>query len=134
MSHELRDHGKNNINKDANVGEENERRVDQLIDIVDKHTRTERHLEQHSDIASLDQIKHTLEIQEDREAEISNLRNIIAHGKGSNTDDLDNVERNYEYTSKYLEDNANHMDSETLSNTIEKQENRRDQIENHLKR
>jgi len=35
-----------------NNQEKNERKLDNIINIVEKHTRTERHLEQYSDIST----------------------------------------------------------------------------------
>ena len=35
-----------------NKGLENERRIDHLVNLVERKTRTERHLEEHSDISS----------------------------------------------------------------------------------
>lgn len=108
--------------------EENARRIDQLIDLVELHTRTERHLEQHSDISTLDNLRHALKVQEEREEEIKNLRNIIAYGKHGNENEVENIMKNYIFTDRYLQHHADHMDGETLDCTVEKQEHRRDQL------
>jgi len=101
--------------------------------LVDKHTRTERHLEQHSDIASPEAVAHSEEVQKEREQEIDNLKNVIAHGKHVNVDDAANLKRNYEFTNSYLKENSNHMDEETLQGTKEKQENRKEHMNNMFK-
>jgi hypothetical protein len=133
MSHKEKDHGLNNFDKNKNVNAENELRINQLMNLVEKHTRTERHLEQHSDIASPESIKHSEEVQRQRESEIDNLKNVIVHGKHVNVDEVENLQRNYEFTSSYLEENADSLDSNTLRNTKEKQENREQQLKNILK-
>jgi hypothetical protein len=60
------------------------RRLDALESLVEAHTRTERHLEQHSDIASKEQIEHAKGIQKKREEQIDNLENILATGQHNN--------------------------------------------------
>ncbi|NLZ47826.1 MAG: hypothetical protein GX895_03395 [Clostridiales bacterium] len=109
--------------------EEQANRVDQLINLVEKHTRTERHLEQHSDISDPGNLENAEEVQRKREEEIDNLKNIIAYGD-NDTNEVENLKRNIEYTEGYLEHNKDHMDSETLENTIEKQRHRKEQLDN----
>mgnify|MGYP000907702226 CR=1 FL=1 len=103
-------------------------RVDQLINLVEKHTRTERHLEQHSDISDPGNLENAEQVQRKREEEIDNLKNIIAYGEHRN-DEVDNLKRNLEYTEGYLNHNKDHMDRETLQNTIEKQKHREEQLD-----
>lgn len=124
------DHQKN-MNKSKNLQLENERRIDNLIDVVEKHTRTERHLEQYEDsgITSPENIDHAKKVQSFRENEIDNLKNIITSGKHANGNQLENVKKRYEYTEGYLNHNADTMESDTLKNTIEKQEHRKEQID-----
>lgn len=103
-------------------------RVDQLINLVEKHTRTERHLEQHSDISDPESLESAEEIQRKREEGIDNLKNIIAYGEHEN-DEIENLKRNIKYTEGYLDHNKDHMDDETLENTIEKQKHRKEQLD-----
>ena len=117
-----------NTNKSENLGLENARRIDELVDLVEKHTRTERHLEQHSDISSAEQIEHSKEVQCEREHQISNLKNIIAYGQHESDNDLENLEKNYHYTQGYLSNSQDHMNEEDLERAIEKQEHRKDQM------
>lgn len=133
MSYKLNDHGTNNFDKNRDRDTQNELRINQLMNLVEKHTRTERHLEQHSDIASPEAVKHCEEIQKEREDEIENLKNVIVHGKHVNIDEYSNLQRNYEFTNNYLENNADHLDSKTIKNTKEKQKNREQQMNNILK-
>lgn len=111
-------------------GIENERRIDHLRNIVEKQTRTERHLEEHSNISkSQENIAHVKELQKERENEIQNLKDIIAHGDQNNNKQLENTEKRFQYTNGYLNHNADHMDKETLNNTKEKQEQRKEQMD-----
>jgi hypothetical protein len=130
MSKKPNDHDKNNFDKNKDCGKQDEKRIDQLINLVDKHTRTERHLEQHSDIATPEAIAHSKEVQKEREQEIDNLKNVIAHGKHVNVDEVANLQRNFEFTNSYIDANENRMDSETLERTKEKQENRAEHMNN----
>lgn len=109
---------------------ENERRVDHLVNIVERKTRTERHLEEHSDISSSpENIEHVKEIQKDREQEIDNLKNILSHGEGSREKHLENTEKRFVYTEGYLNHNAEHMDEEAFKNAKEKQRHRKEQLD-----
>jgi len=111
-------------------GIENEKRVDHLINLVEKKTRTERHLEEHSDIShSKENIEHAKKVNEEREHQIQNLKNILAYGENHNNDQKENTEKRLEYAEGYLKHNADHMDRETLKNTQEKQENRKRQLD-----
>ncbi|GEM_PF-1286422 len=107
----------------------NARRIEQLIDVVEKYTRTEKHLEENLAKSTLDDVKHTLKIQEERKAEIANLKNIIAYGIHEQVDENDNLLKNYTYANNYLDHNASRMDELTLESTKEKQEHRKNQME-----
>lgn len=56
----------NNNNREKK-GVENEGRINHLVNLIEKSTRTQRHLEEHSDISnSPENIQHAKEIQEER--------------------------------------------------------------------
>lgn len=119
----------NNRGKDNN-GLENERRVDHLVNLVEKKTRTERHLEEHSDISkSQENIEHAKEVNQKREQEITNIKNILAHGENANNKYQENTEKRFLYTEGYLNHNADHMDEVSFKNTKEKQEHRKEQLD-----
>lgn len=107
----------------------NERRIEELLNINNRYVRTERHLEQHSDIADPDSVKRSEEIQQERLKQMENLKNIIAYGKHEQEDQIENLKRNIEYTEGYLNHNADKMDEETLEKTLEKQEHRKEQLD-----
>ena len=108
----------------------NERRIEELLDLNNRYVRTQRHLEQNHSITNLDQLKHSFEIQKDREAKMENLKNIIAYGVHEQVSEVDNLKRNIEYTSHYLQHHSAHMDPETVQHTTEKQEHRKEQLRN----
>ncbi|MDF2537600.1 MAG: hypothetical protein K0S76_621 [Herbinix sp.] len=109
---------------------ENERRIDHLVNIVEKQTRTERHLEQHADISSSpENLEHARELQEERQQEIENLKNKIAYGDNYSNNYKDNTEKRLIYTEGYLNHNADHMDEKTFRNAKEKQEHRKEQLD-----
>ncbi|MDF2943499.1 MAG: hypothetical protein K0S01_2357 [Herbinix sp.] len=114
-------------------GLETERRIDHLENLVEKKTRTERHLEQHTDISSSPKnIEHAKQIQKERQWEIDHLKDKIANGDNSSNDYKENTEKRFLYTEGYLNHNADHMDKQTFNNAMEKQEHRKDQL-NSLK-
>lgn len=123
---------KNEETKAADSTEElkqtNERRIEELLRINNRYVRTERHLEENSDIASLDQLKHSFEIQGEREARMENLKNIIAHGVHEQVDEVENLKQSIEYTDHYLQHHSGHMNPELLQCTTEKQEHRKEQL------
>lgn len=133
MSKKANDHDINNFSKPKDVEEQNEKRLDQLVNLVEKHTRTERHLEQHSDIASPEAVIHSLEIQKEREDEIDNLKKIITQRKHEKVDEVENLMRNYQYTDNYLDNNADRMDDKTFKKAVDKQENRSEHFNNLYK-
>lgn len=111
---------------------ENERRVENLINLVENKTRTDRHLEQHSDIGDPNRLDHAREIQHVREEQIEDLKRTIAYGdnpKNDTQDQLNNLRENYTYSEGYLNENSDHMNKQDLQNLKEKQQNRKEQID-----
>lgn len=109
----------------------NERRIEELLNINNRYVRTQRHLEENHSIASLDQLKHSFDIQNEREDRMENLKNIIAYDKHENGDEHKALEKRIEYTDHYLQHNSANMDSSSLQNTNIKQEHRREQLNNY---
>lgn len=122
-----RDNGRDDRAERCN---ENERRVEHLVNLVEAHTRTERHLEEHSDIAkSPENIEHAKKVNKEREHEIQNLKNILSKGESSNNNQKENTEKRLRYAEGYMKHNADRMSAETLKNTKEKQEHRKEQLD-----
>ena len=107
----------------------NEHRIEELLNINNRYVRTQRHLEQYSDISDPENLRHASEIQEERENRMENLKDIIAYGKHEEVDEVENLERNLEYTDGYLEHNASRMDEFSLNKSMEKQAHRKEQLE-----
>lgn len=107
---------------------EETKRIEELENLVEKHTRTERHLEQHSDIASSKRVHEAKEKQEKREDSIEALEQKIINGDQIHHDESEGLEKNYIFAKGYMEHNSQHMDPESLENMKEKQQNRRDKM------
>jgi hypothetical protein len=119
---------KNKFDSDERNEIERANRIEELESLVETHTRTERHLEQHSDIASSKGIRDAEKKQAEREDIISSLEDKIAHGASTNTDEAEGLEKNYIFAKGYMEHNADHMPKEDLENLKGKQQNRRDKM------
>lgn len=102
--------------------------VEEIERLTNCYTRTERHLEQHSDIASEERIKDAKELQKERMGLINKLEDKIAYGGNHNQNELKNLKENYESTEGYINNNSEHMNKSDLNNLKEKQENRENQI------
>lgn len=126
MSHHKQESKAEDSTKELKLA--NDRRIEELLKINNRYVRTQRHLEQNSDIARLDQLKHCFEIQGERETRMENLRDIIAYGKHKAVDEVSNIKRNLEFTDHYLQHHRDHIDEITLQNTQIKQEHRKEQL------
>lgn len=107
---------------------ETKHRIEEIEKLTNCCVRTERHLEQHSDIASKEQIKDAKELQQERKDLINNLEDKIAYGENKHQNQLKNLEENYDKTEKYIAYNEDHMSSDDLNNLKQKQENRQNQL------
>lgn len=113
--------------------EKNARKLDNLINVVENHTRTERHLEQFSHIGDPQLKEKAREKQHIREKEITELKNqIMGNDKYMPTkqEQIDNLKENYIFGEGYIESNKDHMKREDLKNLQRRQENRKIQLEN----
>lgn len=107
-----------------------EKQVDNLMNLVEKHTRTERHLEQYSHIGDKDSKDRAREKQDVREEEMDNLKNKIINKNESKIEQVHNLVDNYKKTQSYMEDNYENIKEDRLENMQYKQKNRELQIEN----
>ena len=117
----------NTSNKNCS-NEEKLNRINELENVVEKYTRTERHLEQHSDIANDKSIDEAKEKQKNREDEIQSLENKIINGEGGATNEKENLKKNIKYGEGYINHNADNMNKSDLENLKNKQENRKDTL------
>lgn len=111
--------------------EKKDRQLDNLVNLVENHTRTKRHLEQYSEIGNKENKEHARKVQEVREEQIDKLKNQIKGVEDNETpeEQLENLKENYESTEGYIHNNIENIDREQLSNLEKKQENRRIQID-----
>ncbi|KGK87576.1 hypothetical protein [Clostridium sp. HMP27] len=107
---------------------ETENRIEELINVVENHTRTKRHLEQHSDIASPNQLSNAKHIQQVREDNIDSLKDKIVYDDGGPTKEKENIRKNIEFANGYIKNNKDHMGEKQLENMLEKQENRHQKL------
>ncbi len=109
---------------------ENERRVEHLENLVEKQTRTQRHLEEHSDISSSpSNISHAKELQRERQNDIDHLKNIIVHGAHTGSCQKDSTEKRLIAAEGYLNHNADRMDMDAFRNAKARQERRKEQLD-----
>lgn len=109
-----------------------DRQLDNLINLVENHTRTERHLEQYSHIGDKENKNHARKIQDVREDEIEDLKNKLDGNDDIQTKEqqLENLEQKYESTEGYIKNNKDTMNKQMLENIENKQEKRKIQINN----
>lgn len=109
-----------------------DRQLDNLINLVENHTRTKRHLEQYSHIGDEKNKEHAREIQGIREEQIDDLREKL-NGNGdiqTREEQVENLEQRYVSTQGYINNNRDNMNEQMLRNLEEKQEKRRIQLDN----
>lgn len=118
-------------NKNKYINEDRDKiekanRIEELENLVESHTRTERHLEEHSNISSPQKVRETREKQAEREDNIEILKDKIINGQKPHSNESEGLEKNYTFANGYMEHNKAHMDEADLENMKEKQQNRRD--------
>ena len=110
--------------------EQKERQVENLVNLVEKHTRTERHLEQYSHIGSREGKEKAREKQEIREDEMERLKDkIVSNNNESKVEQIQNLADNYKGAQIYMEENYEKMPEVRLRNMQNRQQHRKDQIE-----
>ncbi|WP_461206587.1 hypothetical protein [Clostridium sp. DL1XJH146] len=107
---------------------ENRNRIEQIITTTENYVRTERHLEQHSDIGDKQNIQHAKEIQKRRKEDIERLKNKIVYGENFNQNEYNNLVENYEATKEYLEHNIGKIDEYDYNCLLEKQKHREEKL------
>ena len=119
------------MNNDIN---KKKRQLDNLENLVENHTRTERHLEQYYEIGSKENKENAREKQTIREHEINNLESKIVGEDDSHTIEkqINNISENFNRTHRYMEENYEKIPQEDWDNLNKKQDNRIEQTENLL--
>jgi hypothetical protein len=119
--------GRRNYMQDKECKKENQ--VDSLINLVEKKTRTERHLEEHSDVGDPERLERPKELQKQRDAQIQNLKSAIASSSQGSDTEYENLKDNIQYADGYIKENGAHMDKGAFENLEKKQEHRKDQLD-----
>ena len=117
--------GNNIYNNEDRYKIEKANRIEALENIIQNHTRTERHLEKFSDINSLEKYSNTIIKQVSREDNIENLEEKILNNGQRSSDNIEDLEKNYNFAKGYMEHNKDHMNPQALKNMEERQQNRR---------
>ena len=101
-----------------NKNNKRDRQLNNLINLVENHTRTERHLEQYSNIGDEDNKDHARHIQDIREEQIDNLKEKLNGNADiqSREKQIDNLEKRYNLTEEYINNNKEDMNNNTLQN------------------
>jgi len=107
-----------------------DRQLENLENLVENYTRTQRHLEQYSEIGNPENKENARKVQKVREEEIKTLEKQI---KGENDritpeEHLENVKEKYYNAEGYIQNNKDGMNEEMLRNLYEKQQHREEQI------
>lgn len=111
--------------------EKKDRQIENLENLVERHTRTQRHLEQYSEIGSHENKENAREIQKIREEQIKELESKLKDEDKyiSPEEHLENLKENYRNTQGYIENNKESVDQQMLDNLLEKQQHREEQID-----
>ena len=109
-----------------------DRQLDNLINLVENHTRTKRHLEQYSEIGDPAFKDMAREKQEKREENMYKLKQEILDEDENETveQQIENLHDNYEAAQRYIEANQQTMAPQDLQNLQAKQQHRKEQMEN----
>ncbi len=110
--------------------EKKDRQLENLENLVERHTRTQRHLEQYSEIGNPENKENARKVQQVREEQIEELESKIKDEDKiiSPEEHLQNLKENYENTQGYIQKNRASIDEQMLRNLQEKQQHREEQI------
>ena len=92
------------VNFENYDNEKKDKQLENLENLVENHTRTERHLEQYSQIGDPENKEHAREIQRVREQQIYELESKLKDEDKYITPEehLQNLKENYENTKNYI--------------------------------
>lgn len=117
-------------NFDQEDREKKERQIQNLENLVENHTRTQRHLEQYSEIGDKANKENARRIQKIREEQIQDLESQLKDEDKyiSPEEHLENVKENYYATQEYINLYGENINEQMLQNLVEKQQHREQQI------
>lgn len=119
------------MNKNDKCNQKKEQQLNNLTNLVENHTRTERHLEQYSHIGNHENKEIARNKQDIREHEINNLKEKIMEGDKQTPEEmLEDTRAKYQATGRYVANNYENIPEENLKNIQIKQKHRKMQIEN----
>jgi len=111
----------------------NKRRFIHLRNILENYTRTQRHLEEYSQLLPYEKIQQVIQKQRKREEQINNIQKAILkeHDKEA---EVRNLVKNYLYTEGYLQYYKEKLPKHILNNILKRQHYRKTQLENLIKK
>lgn len=119
------------MNKNDKCNQKKDQQLNNLTNLVENHTRTERHLEQYSHIGNHENKEIARNKQDIREHEINNLKEKIIEGDKQTPEEmLEDTRAKYQATGRYVANNYENIPEENLKNIQIKQKHRKMQIEN----
>ena len=121
------------FNENNSDTEKTSRKVDNLINLVENHTRTKRHLEQYSHIGNPESKQSAREKQVVREEQISELKDQLVNPSfdtPNKFEEIQNIKENIMYSQNYIEQNKDHMNHQDLQNLEQRQQHRKEQLNN----
>lgn len=110
--------------------EKKDRQIENLENLVENYTRTQRHLEQYSEIGNPENRENARKVQKVRQEEIKILEEQIkgVNDKITPEEHLENVKGRYNNTEGYIKNNKDGINEEMLRKLYEKQQHREEQI------
>ena len=107
------------------------RKVDNLINLVENHTRTKRHLEQYSHIGNPEYKQSAREKQVVREEQMAELKDQLVNptvDSPNKFEEIQNIKENIMFSQNYIENNKDHMNEQDLQNLERRQQHRKEQL------
>ncbi|WAM34754.1 hypothetical protein [Caldicellulosiruptor morganii] len=111
----------------------NKRRFLHLKNILENYTRTQRHLEEYSELLPYEKIQQIIQKQRRREEQINNIQKAILKEHDKETE-VRNLVKNYLYTEGYLQHYKEKLQKNVLNNILKCQYYRKIQLENLIKK
>ncbi|WAM32579.1 hypothetical protein [Caldicellulosiruptor naganoensis] len=111
----------------------NKRRFFHFRNILENYIRTQRHLEEYSELLTFEKIQQIIQKQIRREEQINNIQKAILKEHDKETE-VRNLVKNFLYTEGYLQHYIEKLPKYILNNILRRQYYRKIQLENLIKK
>lgn len=104
--------------------EKKDRQLENLENLVENYTRTQRHLEQYSEIGNPENRDNARKVQKVREQEIKTLEEQIkgVNNRISPQEHLENVKERYNDTEGYIQNNWEELQLQTFLMIVQQEQ------------